>query len=467
MNEKVVKALGYVDDKYVTAAAKKKKKKHYFLAAIAAIVVLMLIIQIPGSALIIPAKAVSNASDSRKMERPNIRSEKFDQWYDEVRQRDKIVENAITPVIDFSAECSKEVLSGVDTTNRIWSPINAYIALAITAELTGGDTQQSVMDVLGVADIEELRTKISAIWEQVYQDNGKEISVLANSLWIDKDVTYDQNAMDNLSYYYYASVYQGDLGTEKTNKAIARWLQNQTGGLLNKRTGEVSLTPNSMLALTSTVYFQSQWDKKFDSDDNTEKPFHTADGDVICTFMNKKLMQMNYYWAEDYGAVQLHLKNNSSMWFILPDADKTVNDVLNSADYMNMITNSEQFPKENHKWMKVNFSVPKFDISSSTDLEPALKEIGLTEELFDPFGNNDFSASVKSEVPVYLDSINQDTRVTIDEDGVKAASYILLNFGAGAAAPPDEIIDFILDRPFIFAITTQTVPMFIGTVNRP
>ena len=91
--------------------------------------------------------------------------------------------------------------------------------------------------------------------------------------------------------------------------------------------------------------------------------------------------------------------------------------------------------------------------------------MGLTG-IFHPLGN-DFSSSVDSQTPVYLDSINQDTRVTIDEDGVVAASYMILDFGAGAALPPDEIIDFILDRPFVFAITTGSVPIFVGTVNNP
>ena len=40
---------------------------------------------------------------------------------------------------------------------------------------------------------------------------------------------------------------------------------------------------------------------------------------------------------------------------------------------------------------------------------------------------------------------------------VTAASYILLEFGAGAAMPPDEIIDFVLDRPFVFAITSNQI----------
>jgi serine protease inhibitor len=39
---------------------------------------------------------------------------------------------------------------------------------------------------------------------------------------------------------------------------------------------------------------------------------------------------------------------------------------------------------------------------------------------------------------------------------------------AGAAEPPKEIIDFVLDRPFIFVINTnQEYPVFVGVVENP
>lgn len=39
---------------------------------------------------------------------------------------------------------------------------------------------------------------------------------------------------------------------------------------------------------------------------------------------------------------------------------------------------------------------------------------------------------------------------------------------AGAAAPPEEEMDFVLDRPFLFAITGYDgLPLFVGVVNQP
>ena len=464
MNEKVAKALGYVDEKYITAAAKRKKKKRLWLGAAAAVLALAFLFHTPNIPLIITAKAASLSSQARKMERPDARSDKYDLWYEESRKRLDTVESAMAPVVGFSVDCSAKVLSGTDAQNRVWSPINAYLALAITAELADGESQLKLMELLGVNALEELRTKVSALWEAVYQDNGMEISVLANSLWLDKGIAYQQEALDILSYHYYTSVYQGDLGSARTNRDIANWLRNQTGGLLDKRTGSVNISPEAVLTLASTVYFQSQWDDKFSSSNNTEMAFHAPDGDVRCTFMNRDLAEMNYYWADDYGAVRLGLENSSSMWFILPDQDKTVDDVLSSHDYLAMATYSDTFPEENHKRMKVNLSVPKFDISSGIDLKPALKEMGLAD-IFEPVGNH-FSTVIDSQMPVFLSSINQDTRVTIDEDGVKAASYLVIE-GAGSPEPPNEIIDFILDRPFVFVVTSNSIPLFVGAVNHP
>ncbi|MBE6656862.1 MAG: serpin family protein [Ruminococcaceae bacterium] len=475
--EQILDMIGEAPDAYVADAQKHKKphipRKWKWLGAIAAMLAVVLLVNnIPGIPLIVSAKTVSAASDSRKMERPDYKSPKYGLWRTECDNREALVTAAQPPIADFSAQISFDVLSGTDLTNRIWSPINAYIALAMTAELTGSETQEQLLDVLGADDTEELRDRISAVWEDIYEDNNKEISVLANSLWLDRDVEYVQETMDLLAHDYYASVYQGDLGSARTNRAMTNWMRNQTGGLLKDRTGNLQLEPHDqVLAIASTVYFQSKWAHEFSASANTQGTFHTHDGEIAATFMNKKEVHMNYFWDEDWGAVEMYLENGSTMWFILPDEDKTVDDVLNDDAYMEMMTQDHPWSEEaeNYRYMKVNLTVPQFDVSASADLKNALQSAGLTK-IFEEYGN-DFTPSIirtnENNDPAYLDSINQDVRVKIDEKGVAAAAYIELNFGAGAAAPPNEVIDFVLDRPFVFAITKSSIPLFVGTVNCP
>ena len=58
-------------------------------------------------------------------------------------------------------------------------------------------------------------------------------------------------------------------------------------------------------------------------------------------------------------------------------------------------------------------------------------------------------------------------RVAIDEEGVTAAAYTVMP-APGAAMPPDEEVDFVLDKPFLFAITSETgLPLFMGVVQNP
>lgn len=455
MNDKLAEALGFVSEKYICHAAKRKKiKLSPIVSTIAAMLAVVICLQTPNVPMMVTAKAVSLPTDNRwvTMGTP----------YQEEQTKRWLLLDAGMKMGNFTAKASEEVLSGLQNDNRIWSPVNAYIGLAMAAEMTEGQLQENVLQLLGSEDMDSLRG-ISKVWEAIYQDNGKEISTLANSLWLDEDVTYQQEIMDEIAYNYYASVYQGDLSSRKTNRDITNWLNNQTGGFMKNRTGKVALEDDCMIALASTVYFQGRWNERFDPQQNTKALFHSPSEDVECTFMNAKEMDMRYHWGEDYGAVYQWLENDASVWFILPDEDKTVEEVLAAGEYAKMIT-SDPYNDINSKQMLVNLSVPKFDVSSSLDLKESFSALGLGP-LFDPQGNA-FGNAVEGETIVWIGNMQQDSRVAIDEEGVTAASYLLIQ-GPGAAEPPDEIIDFILDRPFIIAITMHGVPMFVGVVNTP
>ena len=470
MNEKVAKALGYVDEKYVTAAAKRKKKKaaKYWISAVAAVLALVLLFNLPSMPMVISAKAVSIASESRQMQRPDLDDYKDrDQWRADLAKweaerdfRSSTTRETVDALAPFFTNGSAQFLSSQSSENLLWSPINAYIGLALMTELTDGASRQQILDLFGVDSIDELRKQVGAVWESSYNDNGHEISTLANSLWLEEGLNYNQDTMDNIAYYYYASVYQGDLGSQKINNAIGAWINNNTGGFLKKSTSNVNLSPDTILALYSTIYFQAKWQDEFSASKNTQDTFHAPNGDKTVTFMNKKLAQMNYYYGDKFSAVALSLKNGSRMWFILPDEGYTTADVLADGQYMQMVLQQDW---ENEKWMKVNLSVPKFDVNSTMDLKGGLQEMGVTDVFNEGAAN--FS-EITGDVPIFLTAANQSVRVQIDEEGVKAAAYIEFP-GATSPAPPEEIIDFILDRPFIFAITTDNIPLFMGTVNNP
>ncbi|MBQ6865077.1 MAG: hypothetical protein IJO14_12675 [Clostridia bacterium] len=469
----VLEVLDKIDDRYVTEtekAPKKMRKRPYWIGAVAAVLAVVICISSFLNTPVITANAIALPGDARIMEHPDIDDYKdresylvdVGKWDAETGHRRTTRENAAISLLPFFTEASSEFLTSQNNENALWSPINAYIGLAMLAEITDGDSRKEILDLFGIEDIESLRSQVSAIWESVYEDDGNEISTLANSLWLKDGLNYNQDAMNNLAYHYYASVYQCDLGSDSANKAIGNWLNKNTGGMLKNNTDKINLSPDTVLALYSTLFFQAKWGDEFDSKNNTDGIFYGVNGDTNVTYMNKKLCPMNYYWHDDFSAICLSLKNGSTMWFILPDEGKTTADILNNEAYGEMVSSSNKEDGwKNKKDMKVNLSVPKFDVSSTVNLKDGLNKMGVTK-VFD-MENSDFTA-ITSDTPVYISAVNQSARVEIDEKGVKAAAYIELP-GAGAAQPPEEIIDFVLDRPFVFVISKGNLPLFTGVVN--
>ncbi len=473
MNEKLAQALDYIDDRKIAeAAVARKRRKRIFFRSVAALLAIALLMNLPFFPGRVNAAEIAAASAYRQPERPE--RDDYEVWEDfradldiydaAIAQREEDALTAFEQLKPFFTESGAAYVDGT-TENRVWSPVNAYIGLAMLAEVTAGDSRQQVMDALGAEDLDTLRTQVSAVWEEVYWERDKEICTLANSLWLNENLNYNQDTMDALAYHHYASIYQTDLTSPKAAKALQTWLNNNTGGLLTNRTSTAGFPPEAVLTLASTVYLQAKWSKEFNAAKNTIDPFHAPGGDVSATFMNKKELQTNYYWGEDFGAVALFLKNGCKMWFFLPDEGKTPMDVLSDGEYLDILTPDREEEGSNYKYMKVNLSVPKFDIASSADLSGILQQLGVTD-VFDAAKSN-FSA-ITADSPVFLTGVNQAARVIIDEQGVKAASYLEFP-GAGAAAPPEEIIDFILDRPFVFVIadTMTGMPLFTGVVNEP
>ena len=115
--------------------------------------------------------------------------------------------------------------------------------------------------------------------------------------------------------------------------------------------------------------------------------------------------------------------------------------------------------------MIVNLAVPKFDVSSDLNLSGGLSSLGIT----DVFNNQtaDFSPVMEDAENVFLADVKHASRVKIDEEGCTAAAYTVMRM-AGAAMPPKETVDFILNSPFVFVLTgADGMPLFVGVVNDP
>ena len=389
----------------------------------------------------------------------------YDAWRADVKTQQDQPEGYADGLDPFFAQSISTYLTNTTSENRVYSPLNLYMALAMLAEVTDGESRRQVLDLLGSDSIDALRRQATALWNANYRDDGAVTSILASSLWLNEDVTFVQETMDRLADTYYASSFQGEMGSASFNKALQNWLSEQTGGLLAEQAAGVEMSPETILALATTLYFRAKWTNEFNEANTREGQFSllSPDGDTLtCDFMHQSTSR-NYYWGEKFSAVSQPLEGSCSMWFLLPDEGVSVNELLTDEQAMDFLLSDGGW--DNSKFLTVNLAVPKFDVSSDMGLGDGLKALGVTD-VFDP-ALADFSPMTRDMDGIFLSQAQHAARVTIDEEGCTAAAYTVM-MACGSAMPPEEEVDFVLDRPFLFAITsTDGLPLFVGVVNRP
>ena len=113
-------------------------------------------------------------------------------------------------------------------------------------------------------------------------------------------------------------------------------------------------------------------------------------------------------------------------------------------------------------WPQVNLSIPRFQVSSRTDLLETVRQLGVTDAL-DP-GLADFTPLTKDGEGLFLGAAEHAAMIEIDEHGVTGAAYTQIEEDGDGIS--EEEIDFVADRPFLFLVTGKDgAVLFSGIVR--
>ena len=390
--------------------------------------------------------------------------EKYDEWSKAKAALRKQPEGYADGIDTFLTESMRAMLTTGGTDNRVYSPMSAFMALSMSAEITGGNTRQQILDLLGQKSIEDLRSHANSIWKANYSDDGMAKCVLASSLWLRDDMKYNTTTVNSLAENYYSSVFSGKPGTADYDAALQGWLNEQTDGQLESCVEGIKLDPEMIITLASTVDYAGKWVDKFDPAQTKEAVFHAPTGDISCDFLNKET-DMQYWWSDKFAAVSLQLEQNGSMRLILPDEGITPEELLRDDVTMKFLTSEKIYKDFDNKYAMVELSIPKFDVSCETDIADMLKGLGVTDA-FDGSVSDFSPLTDEDHLDIFISNAKHAARVQIDEEGCRASALTVMQYSG--AAVPDGKAQFILDRPFIFEIMSNTgFPLFAGIVNVP
>ena len=360
----------------------------------------------------------------------------------------------------FAARSTPLVLAGQEGKNVIYSPLSLWSALAMLAQCANGESRLQVMTALNMENLDSLEEMASHIWKTLYTDDGQSTLILSNSIWLNSDMqgTYVQDTLDTLAEAYYAGTYSVSMGTDGADQAVTDWVKKQTNGLIGGDQPVVQTKPETLALLVSSLYYRAAWQDEFNSDQTEEDVFTDAAGNETRADFMHKTQDANFIRRDGYQAARLTTRLGE-MVFVLPDEGVTPESLLQNPDFLSRL----EFYGDAADWGKVQWSVPKFDVNSDLDLMDALSTLGITD-LPNP-DKADLSALTNLEA--FLSDAKQLARVKVDEEGVEAAAVTILDIATTSMPlPPQEVCVMDLDRPFLFIIRAQDIPLFIGIVNQ-
>lgn len=411
--------------------------------------------------IIVAANLVSCSSRAGNTAIQNVvypKSIKFEDYEGKsaVRENNPVDSEFINSLDSFAMASASKILKG-QTKNINYSPISLYMALSLAGTGAEGATKNEIFSALGVdgKGTDYLSLQNGNLFRNLYTDNKIGKLRIANSLWLKKGDSFKNEFVANGAKNFYASSYNVDFTDDKTAKLMGKWISDNTNGILSPN---IKLGKEQIMSIINTIYFKDEWADRFAEKNTKPDTFYLRDGSEIkCDFMNSTYTSHGFTKGQGFTSSALGLKNSGEMIFILPDKGVRVDELLSTPE-----RTASLFDTEGQKNGKVIFKVPKFTFGSDLNLADTLKSMGIVSAFKE---DADFKGI--TDGTAFISNIKQQTHIGIDEKGVEAAAYTDIQY-SGSAPPKDEVAEMILNRPFIYAITSNTgAVLFMGVVNNP
>ena len=381
----------------------------------------------------------------------------YDNWR-KLREENPVDDSTIGTINDFAYKTSSFILTETEK-NTNYSPLSLYYALALATSGAKNETEMELLNLLGSFDTQVLSKQCGNLYRLLYKDNEIGKIKIANSIWLDNEVNgqpvvFNDTFVENAAKNFYASSYSVDFSNKETGNAMGNWISENTKGTLEPT---IETNPQQILSIINTVYFYDQWINRFNKSNTIEDSFYLLNGgEVKIDFMNQTFGSTGFSKGINFTRASLGLKNGGEMVFILPDEGISPYDLVLSSEKM-----KEIFEEGENFYGEVVWKIPKFNFNSQLKLKDMLKALNV-KLAFEP--SADFTGM--ADQMAYISEIQQQTYISIDEVGVEASAFTQINYHG--AAPPEDRADMILDRPFIYGITTSNGSLlFIGVCMNP
>lgn len=355
--------------------------------------------------------------------------------------------------IENSVKLTDKIAAENRNKNIMLSPTSLNFALGMISEGAKGETKEALKEYLGTDDF--------AAYAKQYMENIKKYNSdeenygyksklkIADAVWADDDLKLQDAFKKSVSSNFSAKVENLDFSNaDKTCKTINKWCDKNTEGLIPEIITPDSISKDTGLCLTNSLYFESGWSRDPWTVSNKKEKFGNKEKTKYMTCEGDR-----YYENGKATAFGRNYANGLSFIGILPneEGDFTLEDL-----------DIEDLLKSEPEYDEVNCKMPKLNFETSATLNDMLADLGL-ENIFSD--DADFSGIADKNTRV--SAILQKTKLELDENGTKAAAVTAAIMECMSAMAPDPVVKSVaLTRPFAFLIFDEmnNEILFMGKV---
>jgi serine protease inhibitor len=392
------------------------------------------------------------------------------------------IASAVSANNSLGLQLAREASQEKPGKNFLISPLSLHLALSMAANGTAGTTRKELLRTMNFPEsVEALNNGNSLLigslaYAKKETDDGlgpnPPVVAISNGAWHTNGAgdgrrfAFSKNFLQGLAAYDAESGAM-DFTDPSAAKRVNSWAEEKTYGLIPSIIDADSLREMLWVILNAT-YFEGSWEHGFHK--SGPRDFYPAAGRKTRTEMvsatgyyrrsadrEKEILELPFYSpGEAQYAFYLVLPNSSSY--------EAVEAKIWDRSFWEGVIRGQGVLQYG------SLTMPKFSFDYGVELK---QDSAITRSLGLGFLFSDYADFSAMEAPGSLRSkvglIKQNSRIELDEHGVKAAAVTLVGGIERSSAPPREQFRTVADRPYYFAIADKKsgALLFVGSLRDP
>ncbi|GAA0182714.1 serpin family protein [Clostridium sediminicola] len=350
----------------------------------------------------------------------------------------------------------KETINVNKNKNTVISPISMNTILSLTQNGAAGETKEEMMNALELVANDD--DYINKSYKNIIGNYNSLESIevkMANSIWIQEGLQVEDNFKNDGRVNYEARIQNVDFSKKSTLFIINKWIEEHTNGKIKDI---VNSFEDTAVALINSVYFKGKWLNQFKENMTSKREFTNSQGKVKNVDMMRETLFVQYNKGDTFESVRLPYEDdNFGMYIFLPNEESNIEEMLKEVNFNNWSKLTANATEND-----IEVQLPKFKIEFEQELNEMLQGFGM-KKAFE--GGADFSNLSKNH-DLFISLVKQKCYIDVNEAGTEAAAVTAVMLEE-SAMEIGEIPQFIVDRPFVYAIADRNTGMilFMGEVN--